>query len=94
MEVKDTIILSVVMRWLKWDKLYLVATSVDDQRCYEILKDFNENTILLSEGGDIILSLILMKRSVDELYGCINNVVFYNDVIMLDKQSNPTRIFS
>ncbi len=82
------------MRWLKWNKLYLVAPSVDDQRCYEVLKDFNQNAKLLDK-NDIIdfITDIDEAPSVDDLDGFINNLVVYDDV-MLDKQSNPARIFS
>ena len=41
---KTQLLLNLIMRWMKWEKLYLIAPSVDDQRCYEVLKDFIENT--------------------------------------------------
>ncbi len=44
---KTQLLLNLIMRWLKWNKLYLVPPSVDDQRCYEVLKDFNQNAKLL-----------------------------------------------
>ena len=91
---KTQLLLNLIMRWLKWDKMYLVAPSVDDQRCYEVLKEFNENARLLS-GDDIIdfITDIDEAPSVDDLDGFINNLVVYDDV-MLDKQTNPARIFS
>jgi len=92
---KTQLLLNLIMRWLKWDKLYLVAPSVDDQRCYEVLKDFNENAKSLNEDSDVIdfITDIDEAPSVDDLDGRINNLVVYDDV-MLDKQSNPARIFS
>jgi hypothetical protein len=92
---KTQLLLNLIMRWLKWDKLYLVAPSVDDQRCYDVLKDFNENAKLLDEDGNDIgfITDIDDAPSVDDLDGCINNLVVYDDV-MLDKQLNPARISS
>jgi len=96
---KTQLLLNLIMRWLKWDKLYLVAPSVDDQRCYNVLKDFNENAkhakLLDEDGNDIsdFVTNIDDASSVDDLDGCNNNLVVYDDV-MLDKQSNPARIFS
>jgi len=40
---KSQLLLNLIMRWMKLDRLFLIAPSVDDQRCYEVLKDFNEN---------------------------------------------------
>ena len=82
------------MRWLKWDKLYLVAPSVDDQRCYEVLKDFNENASEI-KGENVIefITDINDAPSVDDLDGSINNLVVSDDV-MLDNKKNPARIFS
>ena len=34
---KTQLLLNLIMRWMKWEKFYLVAPSVDDQRCYEVL---------------------------------------------------------
>ena len=39
---KTQLLLNLITRWMKWNTLYLVALSVDDQQCYETLKDFNE----------------------------------------------------
>ncbi len=73
---KTQLLLNLIMRWLKWNKLYLVAPSVDDQRCYEVLKDFNQNAKLLDK-NDIIDSITDIDEapSVDELDGFINNLV-------------------
>ena len=38
---KTLLLIGMIMRWMKWDKLYLVAPSVDDQRCYQVLTYFN-----------------------------------------------------
>ena len=35
---KTQLVLTLIMKYLKWDKLYLIAPSVDDQNCYQILK--------------------------------------------------------
>ncbi len=90
---KTQLLLNLIMRW---NKLYLIAPSVDDQHCYEVLKDFNEKAKSVNKDGDDIIDFITdidEAPSVDELDGFINNLVVYDDV-MLDKQSNPARIFS
>jgi hypothetical protein len=91
---KTQLLLNLIMRWMKWDKLYLIAPSVDDQKCYEVLKDFNENASEIA-GEDVIefITDIDEAPSVEDLDGSINNMVVYDDV-MLDKQKNPARIFS
>ena len=54
---KTQLLLNLMMRWMKWDKLYLIAPSVDYQRCYEMLKDFNENASEIA--GDGIIEFIM-----------------------------------
>ena len=91
---KTQLLLNLIMRWMKWNKLYLVAPSVDDQRCYEVLKDFNENASEIA--GESIIEFITdinEAPSIDDIDGSVNNLVVYDDV-MLDNQKNPARIFS
>ncbi len=92
---KTQLLLNLIVKiCMKWDKLYLVAPSVDDQRCYEVLKDFNENASEIK--GESVIDFITDiddAPSVDDLDGDINNLVVYDDV-MLDNQKNPARIFS
>ena len=91
---KTQLLLNLIMRWMKWNKLYLVAPSVDDQRCYEVLKDFNENASEIAGEGIIeLITDIDEAPSVEDLDGSINYLVVYDDV-MLDNQKNPARIFS
>ncbi len=52
---KTQSLLNLIMRWLRWSKLYLVAPSVDDQHCYEVLKDFNEKAKSVNKDGDDII---------------------------------------
>ena len=83
---KTQLLLNLIMRWMKWDKLYLIAPSVDDQRCYEVLKDFNENASEFK--GESVIEFITDiddAPSVEDLDGDIKNLVVYDDV-MLDKQ--------
>ena len=71
----------IVMKWMKWDRLYLIAPNVDDQRCYEVLKDMNEKA--LKKKGENIIEFITDiddAPSVEELDGSINNLVVYDDV--------------
>jgi hypothetical protein len=81
------------MRWMKWDKLYLVAPSVDDQRCYEVLKDFNENASEIT-GENVIefITDINDAPSVEDIDGSVNNLVVYDDV-MLDNKKNLLEYF-
>ena len=91
---KTQLLLNLIMRWMKWNKLYLVAPSVDDQRCYEVLKDFNENAATIA--GENVIEFITdidEAPSIDDIDGGVNNLVVYDDV-MLDNQKNPARIFS
>jgi hypothetical protein len=83
---KTQLLLNLIMRWMKWEKLYLVAPSVDDQRCYEVLKDFNENASEI-KGENVIefITDINDAPSVEDINGSINNSVLYDDV-MLDNQ--------
>jgi DNA polymerase III delta prime subunit len=93
---KTQLLLNLIMRFMKWDKLYLIAPSVDDQRCYEVLKDFNENENASEIKGENIIEFITDiddAPSVGDLDADINNVVAYDDV-MLDNKKNPARIFS
>jgi len=91
---KTQLLLNLIMRFMNWDKLYLVAPSVDDQRCYEVLKDYNDNaTDIKGENVIEFITDIEEAPSVEDLDGDINNLVVYDDV-MLDKQKNPARIFS
>ena len=50
---KTQLLLSMLMKYTNWDKLYLVAPSVDDQHCYQVLKDFNE-TATENAGYDVV----------------------------------------
>jgi len=59
---KTQLLLSLITRWMKWDKLYLVAPSVDDQRCYEVLKDFNENASEIAGEGIIEFITDMTRR--------------------------------
>ena len=91
---KTQLLIDMIMRHMKWDKLYLIAPSVDDQRCYQVLKDFNERIVeITGENGIEFITDMDEAPSVDDLDREINNLVVYDDV-MLDKQTNPARIFS
>ena len=74
---------------MKWDKLYWIAPSVDDQRCYEVLKDFIENSSEITENNVIeFITDINDAPSIDDIDGGVNNLVVYDDV-MLDNKKNP-----
>ena len=91
---KTQLLIDMIMRHMKWDKLYLIAPSVDDQRCYQVLKDFNERILeITGENGIEFITDIDEAPSLDDLDREIRNLVVYDDV-MLDKQKNPARIFS
>ena len=81
------------MKYTNWDKLYLIATSVDDQHCYQVLNDFNE-TVSENVGENAVefITDIEEAPSVEDLDGRVNNLVVYDDV-MLEKQKNPAKIF-
>jgi len=53
---KTQLLLSLIMKYTNWDKLYLIAPSVDDQHCYQVLKDFNETAKEIA--GDDVVELI------------------------------------
>ena len=90
---KTQLLLNLIMRWMKWNKLYLVALRVDDQRCYEVLKDFNENTSKIAGEGIIeFITDINDAPSVEDLDGSVNNLVVYDDV-MLDNQKTQLGYF-
>ena len=91
---KTQLLLTLLMKHTKWDKLYLVAPSVDDQHCYQVLKDFNERAKEIAD-NDVVEFITDIEESpaVEDLDGDINNMVVFDDV-MLDKQKNPARIFS
>ena len=81
---KKQLLLNLKTRWMKWDKLYLVAPSVDEQRCYEDLKEFNEKA--KSEIDENIIDFVTDIEEapcIDDIDGSINNLVVYDD-IMLD----------
>ena len=90
---KTQLLLTLIMKYTNWDKLYLVAPSVDDQHCYQVLKDFNK-TVLENVGENVVefITVIEEAPSVEDLDGRVSNLVVYDDV-MLDKQKNPARIF-
>ena len=91
---KTQLLIDMIMRHMKWDKLYLVAPSVDDQRYYKVLKDFNERILeIKGEDGIDFITDISEAPQVDNLDASINNLIAYDDV-MLDKQTNPAAIFS
>ena len=83
---KTQLLLTLLMKYTKQDKLYLVAPSVDDQHCYQVLKDYNENAKDIA-GDDVIEFITDIDESpaVEDLDESINNMVVYDDV-MLDKQ--------
>ena len=91
---KTQLLLTLIMKYLKWDKLYLIAPSVNDQPCYQVLTDYNERAKEIA-GEDVIEIITDIDEAplVDDLDGDINNLVVYDDV-MLDKQKNPAKIFS
>jgi predicted YcjX-like family ATPase len=49
---KTQLLLNLIITWLQWERLHLVAPSVDDQRCYNVLKYFNENAKMKNEDDD------------------------------------------
>ncbi len=55
---KKQLFLNLIIRWLRWSKLYLIAPSVDDQHCYEVVKDFNEKAKSVNKDGDDIIVFI------------------------------------
>ena len=71
---KTQLLLNLIKRFMNWDKLYLVAPSVDDQRCYQVLKDYNDNASEI-KGENIIefVTDIDDASSVEDLDGDINN---------------------
>jgi len=91
---KTQLLLTMIMQYLAWDKLYLIAPSVDDQHCYQVLKDYNENASeITGENVVDVITDIDEAPSVEDLDGRINNLVVYDD-IMLDNKKNQARIFS
>ena len=74
------------MKYTKWDKLYLVAPSVDDQHCYQVLKDYNERAKDIAD-DDVIEFITDIDESpaVEDLDESINNMIVYDDV-MLEKK--------
>ena len=91
---KTQLVLTLIMKYLKWDKLYLIAPSVDDQHCYQVLKDYNETASEIAE-DEVIKFIIDIDEapSIEDIDGGIDNLVVYDDV-MLDKQKNPAKMFS
>ena len=91
---KTQLLLSLIMKYTTWDKLYLVAPSVDDQHCYQVLKDYNETASEIA-GDDVVEFITDIEEAphIDDLTDGINNMIVYDDV-MLDKQKNPALIFS
>jgi hypothetical protein len=91
---KTQLLLSLIMKYTTWDKLYLIAPSVDDQHCNQVLKDFNETASEIT-GCDVVEFITDINEAphADDLDGSINNMIVYDDV-MLDKQTNPAMIFS
>ena len=82
------------MKYTNWDKLYLIAPSVDDQHCYQVLKDFNETATENAVYNVVeFITDINEAPHIDDLDASINNMIVYDDV-MLDKQNNPALIFS
>ena len=82
------------MKYTNWDKLYLVAPSVNDQHCYQVLKDFNETAT--ENAGYVVVEFITYVDEaphINDLDSSMANMVVYDDV-MLDKQKNPALIFS
>ena len=81
------------MRHMKWDKLYLIAPSVDDQRCYQVLKDFNERILeITGKDGIEFITEIDEAPSVEDLDRSVNNLVVYYDVMLDNKKE--TKLFS
>ena len=78
------------MKYLKWDKLYLIAPSVDDQHCYQILKEYNENASEIAE-EEVIKFIIDIDEApiIEDIDAGVSNLVVYDDV-MLDKQKKPS----
>ena len=71
-----------------------IGQIVDDQRCQDVLKFFNERATLISDKDFIEFSTDTEDAlSVDSTDGSINNLVLFDDV-MLDRTANPARIFS
>jgi Ni2+-binding GTPase involved in maturation of urease and hydrogenase len=56
---KTQLLLNLIMDWMKWDKLYLVAPNVDDRHCYQVLKDYNECAAKITGGCWRGISLIM-----------------------------------
>ena len=85
---KTQLLLNLIIRWMKWNKLYLVAPSVDDQRCYEVLKDFNDNATEITENNVIeFITDINDAPSIDDIDGSVNNLVVYDDVMLDNKKT-------
>ncbi|KAL3867490.1 hypothetical protein ACJMK2_044692 [Sinanodonta woodiana] len=78
---KTQLLLNLIMRWMKWDKLYLVAPSVDDQR-YEISNDsiWIPWYVVLSRSKTNIYSnstcRIMNQKHVLPYLGIIVNIIF------------------
>ena len=87
---KTQLLLTLIMKYLKWDKLYLIAPSVDDQHCYQILKEYNENASEIAE-EEVIKFIIDIDEApiIEDIDAGVSNLVVYDDV-MLDKQKKPS----
>ena len=80
---KTQLLLTLIMKYLKWDKLYLVAPSVANQHCYQVLKDYDENASEIAE-EEVIKFIIDIEEptSIENIDAGVNNLVVYNDVIL------------
>jgi hypothetical protein len=45
---KTQLLHNLILKWMRLDKRYLVAMSVKDQQCYQVLKDFNESSKMIN----------------------------------------------
>ena len=64
--------------------------SADDQRCYDVIKEFNESAKEISYDGDDIVEFITdidEAPSVDYIDGSISNLVVY-DALYTNTKSN------
>jgi len=73
---KTQLLLSLLMKYTNWDKLYLIAPSVDDQHCYQVLKDFNE-TATESAGYNVVEFITDIEEAphIDDLESSIANMI-------------------
>ena len=89
---KTQLLLTLIMKYTNWDKLYLIAPSVDNQHCYLVLIFFNETASENVGYNDVeFITDVTESSHVDDLDISINHMIVYDDV-MLDNQKKSSNV--